>query len=107
VTACGIPPAALALALAAILGAGCGGDDGDDTTAPATAAPGFPQELTEDQQAAVERFADCMRERGVELPQDGPPSSGPTPEMIEAVQACRDELPDDFELRGPPAAPPQ
>ena len=106
----------LAALLALALGCGfaaCGG--GDDTAAsddaPAT-SPAPEEGATPDaeQRADLERLADCLRENGVEVPENPDPSGGPPfdtsdPDLGQAFQACQDVLPEGF---GPPGggAPP-
>lgn len=97
------------LAAVAVVGAGCGGDDQERqaqtmSTAVATTPDGAtPMAPAPADRAEVEA---CLREQGVELPsRDGGPPSGrppaPDPALMEALQACSDELPGGA-VPGPP-----
>jgi hypothetical protein len=73
----------------AVIGSGAG------TTTPGA----LPGELSEDQAAQLEEFQSCMRDQGVELPEPGESPTlrqGPGPEMLGALQACAQHLPEGF-----------
>jgi hypothetical protein len=69
---------------------------GDDSAEPASAPAGVQSGLDENQQAQLEEFRSCMSEQGVELPEpgEGRTLQGPTPEMLEAIEECRQYLPE-------------
>jgi hypothetical protein len=91
--------ATLVAATAAIAISGCGEDSEVSTTSGSPSLAGQPDP------DAIEAFQECMRDQGVDVP-DGPfrfggPPSGdsedvpeaPSRKQLEAMQACRDELP--------------
>jgi hypothetical protein len=93
------------LALAAAGVAGCG-SDGDATAANANAnagqqgngAQGSRPNLSSDQKAQLKKFRDCMKQKGVDLPdfgRGGPPQGGPpagfdptSSKFRSAIQKC-------------------
>jgi hypothetical protein len=92
----------VALGLAVALAISLAGGDGDEPQAgvpelaPQLGGPGFAPEG-----AAPEEFLECMEEQGVEPPsglQQGAPEG-----LEEAMEACRDLLPDGADLRIAPS----
>jgi hypothetical protein len=80
------------VALAIVL-IGSGDDSASSTTVPAQGfIPGTP---SEEQQAQLEAFRACLSEQGVEPPQPGT-AQGPSPEMLQALEQCRQYVPDGF-----------
>jgi hypothetical protein len=95
------PSRAAGLAAAAIVAlavAGCG----EDSEVSTVAGPGMAGAPDAD---ALEAFQDCMSDQGVDVPEGptqfgGPPSgdsgdapAAPSQKEMEAMEACRDELP--------------
>jgi hypothetical protein len=60
-----------------------------DTTAPVAA----PEGLSEEQQSQLEELQHCLSEQGVEPPGPGT-TQGPSPEMLQALQACQQFVPE-------------
>jgi hypothetical protein len=91
--------ATLAAATASLAIAGCGEDSEVSTT---SGPPGFAGQPDAD---AIEAFQECMSDQGVDVPEGpsrfgGPPSgdsenapAAPSRKQLEAMQACRNELP--------------
>jgi hypothetical protein len=73
----------------AVLASGDDSASSAGTTTPAGALEG----LSEDQQAQIEELQNCLREQGVEPPQPGG-TQGPSPEMLQALQACQQYMPE-------------
>ena len=94
------PIAASSLAAVVLAACGSSSDDGGSTTRPETnAAP-----------AGFEQFRRCMRDEGVDVPgpsQGGPPAGGAPPvdpgdeKVRQALESCRDELPEGAAPGGP------
>ena len=97
--------AAVALALLLALTAACGGngDDGSDlpTAGDGTAAAGSDDDEPSDEPSinredAMLKFAECMREHGVDMPDPGPDGrvemKGTDPEAMEAAEEACAEL---------------
>jgi hypothetical protein len=91
---------AVALGLAVALAVSLAGGEGEDE--PEAGAPGFVPQLGDPGTVpptggAPEEFLDCMKEHGVEPPsglQQGAPEG-----FEEALEACRDLLPEGADLR--------
>ena len=68
---------------------------GDDSASSAgTTAPlAAPEGLSEEQQSQLEALQDCLSEQGVEPPEPGS-TEGPSPEMLQALQACQQYVPE-------------
>jgi hypothetical protein len=91
----GLMIVAVVAAAIALLAAGDESASSSATTTPS----GLPGGLSEDQQADLEEFRSCMSDQGVELPEPGErPGVGqaPSPEMLSALQACQQYLPEGF-----------
>jgi hypothetical protein len=76
----------------ALLGSG---DDSASTTGTTTISPGAPQGLSADQRTQIAELQECLREQGVEPPQPGS-AQGPSREMLQALEACRQYVPEGF-----------
>jgi hypothetical protein len=86
----GVSALALGLAVALVIALAGAGDDDEPGTpqGPAVLTPGG---------APSEEFQDCMSENGVEPPQPGVPQQAPPAGLEEALEACRDLLPEGAE----------
>jgi hypothetical protein len=71
------------------------GDDSASSSAATTTPSDLPLGFTEDQQAQLEQFRNCLSEEGVEPPAPGGAARRtPSPELLSAVQTCQRYMPD-------------
>jgi hypothetical protein len=95
---------AMAIALVVVLSSGDddSGPDAEQSVAPLAVGQGQAQGggATFEE---LEEFRSCMEEQGVELPAPGEAPSGDVGELQDALESCRELLPEDaLQLRGGP-----
>jgi hypothetical protein len=81
-----------------------GGDSASSDSTTLTPG-GLPGELSDEQQAQLEEFQDCLSDQGVELPEPGsgpPATQQPDSEMLRAMQECQQYAPEGLSPGGPP-----
>jgi hypothetical protein len=85
--------AVVVLVAAAIALLGSDDESTSGTGSTTIITPEAPQGLSADQQTQIAQLQECLREQGVEPPQPGT-AQGPSPEMLQALEQCRQYVPE-------------
>jgi hypothetical protein len=86
---------AIVVSAAAIALLGSDDESASDSRSPTIITPEAPQGLSADQRTQIAELQECLREQGVEPPQPGS-AQGPSREMLQALEACRQYVPEGF-----------